>query len=333
MFLIDKYVINTKKDIIFNQDIYNNVFKPDFLNNLTHIIVHGKNGSGKRTLIKCLINEIYGNIKTEKTLFNVNTYGNKMDEVLLEKSPYHIIVKPNNSAFDKYVLQDIIKNFAQVTIINTHAAYHYKLVIIDCIDKLSRQAQNALRRTMEEFMGNCKFVFICYQLHRVIEPLKSRCSLISVTNPSEDDIFKTLFHITSLENIKLSMGRLNDLAKNANNDIKQGIWLLEYYQHNIYIKDELNWHKYGDLIIKEIFSGKINLSYLRELNYQIYMSNIDINELIFYLLENILKSEISLKTKYSIINTFSKFDIRVNQGKRQTLHLEALILEIFNVLS
>ena len=333
MFLIDKYVINTKKDIIFNQDIYNNVFKPDFLNNLTHIIVHGKNGSGKRTLIKCLINEIYGNIKTEKTLFNVNTYGNKMDEVLLEKSPYHIIVKPNNSAFDKYVLQDIIKNFAQVTIINTHAAYHYKLVIIDCIDKLSRQAQNALRRTMEEFMGNCKFIFICYQLHRVIEPLKSRCSLISVTNPSEDDIFKTLFHITSLENIKLSIGRLNDLAKNANNDIKQGIWLLEYYQHNIYIKDELNWHKYGDLIIKEIFSGKINLSYLRELNYQIYMSNIDINELIFYLLENILKSEISLKTKYSIINTFSKFDIRVNQGKRQTLHLEALILEIFNVLS
>jgi hypothetical protein len=131
----------------------------------------------------------------------------------------------------------------------------------------------------------------------------------------------------------MSVARLNDLSKNANNDIKQAIWLLEYYQHNIYIKDELNWHKYGDLIIKEIFSGKINLSYLRELNYQIYMSNIDINELIFYLLESILKSEISLKIKFAIINTFSKFDIRVNQGKRQTLHLEALILEIFNVLS
>jgi replication factor C subunit 3/5 len=332
MFLIDKYVINTKKDIIFNHEIYNNVFKPEFLNNLTHLIVHGKNGTGKRSLIKCLIHEIYGNIKTEKTLFNVNTYGNKMDEVLLEKSPYHIIVKPNNSAFDKYVLQDIIKNFAQTTIINSHTNYHYKLVIIDCIDKLSRQAQNALRRTMEEFMGNCKFIFICYQLHKIIEPLKSRCSLITIPNPSEDDIFKTLFHISTLEKIKLSVARLNDLSKNANTDIKQGIWLLEYYQHKIYIKDELNWHKYGDLIIKEIFSGKINLSYLRELNYQIYMSNIDMNELIFYLLENILKCEISLKIKYNIINTFSKFDIRINQGKRQTLHLEALILEIFNVI-
>ena len=131
----------------------------------------------------------------------------------------------------------------------------------------------------------------------------------------------------------MSIARLNDLSKNANNDIKQGIWLLEYYRHNIYIKDELNWHKYGDLIIKEIFSGKINLSYIRNLNYQIYMSNIDVNELVCYLLENILKSDISLKIKYNIINTFSKFDVRINQGKRQTLHLESLILEIFNILS
>jgi len=333
MFLIDKYIINTKKDIIFNNDIYNNVFKPEFLNNLTHLIIYGKNGSGKRSLIKCLINEIYGNIKTEMATFHINAYANKIDEVLLEKSMYHIIIKPNNSAFDKYVLQDIIKNFAQITIVNTHSNNHYKIVIIDCIDKLSRQAQNALRRTMEEYMGNCKFIFICYQLHKIIEPIKSRCSLITVNNPTENDVFKTLFHISTLENIKMSVARLNDLAKNANNDIKQGIWLLEYYRHNIYIKDELNWHKYGDLIIKEIFSGKINLSYIRDLNYQIYMSNIDVNELACYLLENMLKKEISLKIKYNIINTFSKFDVRINQGKRQTLHLESLILEIFNILS
>ena len=157
-----------------------------------------------------------------------------MDEVLLEKSPYHIIVKPTNSAFDKYVLQDVIKNFAQIMTVNNKNTYHYKLVIIDCIDKLSRQAQNALRRTMEEFMGNCKFIFICYQLHRIIDPIKSRCSLISLKNPSEDDIFKTIFHIACVENIKISIGRLNKLAQNSNNDIKQAIWLLEYYQHKIY---------------------------------------------------------------------------------------------------
>jgi replication factor C subunit 3/5 len=332
MFLIDKYLINKKSDLIFNQDAYEKVFKKEFLDNLTNLIVYGNTGLGKSSLIKCLINEIYGNVVTEKVLFNVNTYGNKVDEVLLEKSPYHIIVKPNNSAFDKYVLQDIIKNFAQITTVNSHTTYHYKLVIIDCIDKLSRQAQNALRRTMEEFMGNCKFVFICYQLHRIIEPLKSRCSLISVKNPTEDDVFKTLYHISSLEGIKLSIARLNDLSKHAQNDIKQGIWLLEYYQHNIYLKDDLNWHKYGQIIIKEILSGKINLNYLRELNYQIYMSNIDMNDLITYLLNNLLQTNISLETKYKIINTFSKFDIRINQGKRQTLHLEALILEIFNIL-
>jgi replication factor C subunit 3/5 len=328
MFLIDKYLIKSKDNIIFHNEIYKKIFKKDFLDNLTHLIIHGKNGSGKRTLINCLINELYGDIKTEKTLFEVNTYGNKMDEVLLEKSQYHIIVKPNNSAFDRYVLQDVIKNFAQIIIPNEQNSYNYKLVIIDSIDKLSRQAQNALRRTMEEFMGNCKFVFICYNLHRIIDPLKSRCSLISLPNPSEDEVFETLFHISVMENRKVSIGRLNDLSKNASNDIKQGIWLLEYYTHKIYIKNELNWNKFADLIIEEIVSEKINLSRLRELNYQIYMSNIDMNELIIYLLNNLLKKDISLEKKYKIINTFSKFDIRINQGKRQTLHLEALLLEI-----
>ena len=332
MFLIDKFLIKNRKNIIFHQDTYIDIFKKEFLDNLTHLIIHGKNGTGKRTLINCLINELYGNIKTEKTLFNVNTYGNKMDEVSLEKSPYHIIIKPNNSAFDRYVLQDVIKNFAQIITINTTNSYNYKLVIIDCIDKLSRQAQNALRRTMEEFMGNCKFVFICYQLHRVIEPLKSRCSLISLSSPSEDDIFKTLFHISKIESIPISIGRLNHLSKIADNDIKNGIWALEYYQHNIYIKDELNWHKYAQLILEQILSGNINLLKLREFTYQIYMSNIDMNELITYLLEHLLKEDIELDKKHNIIDTFSKFDIRINQGKRQTLHLEALILEIFNIL-
>lgn len=332
MFLIDKYLIKSKKDIIFNNDLYAKVFKKEFLENLTHLIVHGKNGSGKRTLINCIINELYGDIKTEKTLFEVNTYGNKIDEVLLEKSQYHIIIKPNNSAFDRYVLQDVIKNFAQIIIPNEINSYNYKLVIIDSIDKLSRQAQNALRRTMEEFMGNCKFVFICYNIHRIIDPLKSRCSLISLPNPTEDNIFETLFHISVMEDKKVSIARLNDLSRNAGNDIKQGIWLLEYYFHKIYIKDELNWHKYGDLIIDEIMSGEINLQKLRELNYQIYMSNIDINDLIIYLLNILLKKDISLTKKNTIINTFSKFDIRINQGKRQTLHMEALLLEICSIL-
>jgi len=328
MFLIDKHVIKSKNNIIFHKELYEKVFKKDFLDNLIHLIIHGKNGSGKRTLINCIINELYGKIVTEKILFEVNTYGNKIDEILLEKSQYHIIVKPNNSAFDRYVLQDVIKNFAQIIIPNEQNSYNYKLVIIDSIDKLSRQAQNALRRTMEEFMGNCKFVFICYNLHRIIDPLKSRCSLVSLPNPTEDDIFESLFHISVLENKKISIGRLNDLSKKADGDIKQGIWLLEYYMHKIYIKNELNWYKFGDLIINEIISGKINLSRLRELNYQIYMSNIDMNELIIYLLDNLLKINIPLEKKYKIINTFSKFDIRINQGKRQTLHLEALLLEI-----
>lgn len=54
-----------------------------------------------------------------------------------------------------------------------------KVVIVDESDYLSPNSQAAFRGVIEEFSGNCSFVFTCNYLNRLIEPLHSRCTVVN----------------------------------------------------------------------------------------------------------------------------------------------------------
>jgi len=50
--------------------------------------------------------------------------------------------------------------------------------VINEVDHLSREAQAALRRTMEKYVSKCRLVLICENVGRVLAPLRSRCLMI-----------------------------------------------------------------------------------------------------------------------------------------------------------
>ena len=53
-----------------------------------------------------------------------------------------------------------------------------KVIIIDEADYLTPTAQAAFRGVIEEFSGNCSFIFTCNFKNRIIQPLHSRCAVI-----------------------------------------------------------------------------------------------------------------------------------------------------------
>lgn len=63
------------------------------------------------------------------------------------------------------------------------------MVIINEADSLSRDAQAALRRTMEKYMSNMRIILCANSTSRLIAPIKSRCLLIRVAAPSADEVF------------------------------------------------------------------------------------------------------------------------------------------------
>jgi replication factor C subunit 3/5 len=199
MFLVDKYFKDSNHYIWHHSiiekildsfdthnDIYSNVDsimkKPidefgNIINNLErglwkfanfqHLVVYGRPGSGKEFLVTKLLEKIYNkeNTQLNDIEYIVNGYGNSKTKVMIKQSKFHIVIEPNSNGFDKYLIQEIIPNYAKTDILNIFKHKRlFKIVVINKIDNLSNTAQASLRSTMEKYSDTCKFIFICDQL-------------------------------------------------------------------------------------------------------------------------------------------------------------------------
>src|SRR3990167_878267 len=82
---------------------------------IPHVIFYGPEGSGKKTIINLFLEMIYDKDvhKLEDCIYKVAGSGNKITEVIVKQSNYHIIIEPNNNNFDRYLIHDIVKEYAK----------------------------------------------------------------------------------------------------------------------------------------------------------------------------------------------------------------------------
>lgn len=62
------------------------------------------------------------------------------------------------------------------------------VVVLMEADQLTRDAQNALRRTMEKYAQTCRLILCCDSISKIIDPLRSRCMAVRVAAPSNEDV-------------------------------------------------------------------------------------------------------------------------------------------------
>ena len=68
----------------------------------------------------------------------------------------------------------------------------FSVVILTEVDKLTKDAQHALRRTMEKYMATCRIILCANSTSKIIGPLQSRCLAIRIPAPSHGDVIKVL---------------------------------------------------------------------------------------------------------------------------------------------
>ena len=98
-------------------------------------------------------------------------------------------------SYDRLIIQDILKEIAQTQQVDQNASHAFKIVVINEADSLSRDAQSALRRTMEKYMTNLRLILCANSTSRIIAPIRSRCLLLRVGAPSDADMALSLIHI------------------------------------------------------------------------------------------------------------------------------------------
>lgn len=318
-----------------------------------HLIIYGPTGSGKEYLVNQLLERIFGSagVELKDMEYIVSGYSNTKTKIMIKQSKHHIIIEPNSNGFDKYLIQEIIQEYARSELLNILKQQKlFKVVVINKIDNLSYYAQASLRRTMEKYSDRCKFILISDQLSKIIEPIRSRCLSIRVSLPTDSQIFETLLHICHNEKINIDTVELYKIVKKSDNKVNHAIWLLEMYMNGI--KYEKTWEYVIDSIVETIIDPNIqnNKSFytavksIRENFYILFITNIStqviIRTIMTKLLEKITDNRIIshkslmsapdkiLKLKYNIIDITSIFEQRLNQGTRHMIHMESYIVRL-----
>lgn len=177
---VEKYRSQTLDEYIGNNELKNIISTWIEKNDIPHLLLYGKAGTGKTTLAKLIVN----NIDCD------HLYINASDENGIE------------------TIRDKVKSFA-----STATFRPLKVIILDESDFLTINAQASLRNIIETFSARTRFILTCNYIERIIEPLQSRCQLFKIEPPSKKDIAVHVSNILKKEEVNHT---LNDLAEIIN---------------------------------------------------------------------------------------------------------------------
>jgi len=176
----EKYRSQTLDQYIGNTELKTTIGSWIIKNDIPHLLLYGKAGTGKTTLAKLITQNINCDMM----------YINASDENGID------------------TIRDKVKSFA-----STSTFQPLKVVILDESDYLTINAQASLRNVIETFSAKTRFILTCNYVERIIEPLQSRCQAFKIETLSKKDIAIHTAFILQQEKVDYN---LNDVAQIIN---------------------------------------------------------------------------------------------------------------------
>ena len=244
--LVDKYRPRSLEALTYHQDLSERLkslvrLLIPFLNiadlrcqaqsgDFPHLLVYGPSGAGKKTRIVATLRELYGpgveKIKIDSRVFQ--TTSNRKLEFNIVASIYHLEITPSDVGnFDRVVIQDLLKEVAQTQQVDQSARQRFKVVVINEADHLTRDAQAALRRTMEKYSPNMRLILLANSTANIIAPIRSRTLLMRVAAPTESDISYALKEVGAQEGWAEVEGLNRRIAKDSARNLRRALLMFE----------------------------------------------------------------------------------------------------------
>ena len=186
----EKYRPTKLDDYVGNEHLKTKV--AGYLENddIPHLLLFGRAGTGKSTLAKLIVKSI--------------------------DCDYMIINASDENNVE--MVRTKVKNFA-----SSMGFKKFKVIILDEFDYMSKEAQAILRNLMETFSAHCRFILTCNYVEKVIEPIQSRCQSFQIVPPTKKDVAIQMSKILQAENIEFDVKDLVPIIDASYPDIRKVI--------------------------------------------------------------------------------------------------------------
>ena len=197
----EKYRPSKFPEIVGQEDIVKKVQALTNSLNIPHLLFAGPAGTGKSTLALIIVKELFGEHWRENYL-ELNASDERGINVVREK----------------------VKNFART---KSFGDVPFKIIFLDEADALTPEAQQALRRTMENYSQTCRFILSCNYSSKIIDPIQSRCAIFRFKLLEKKDIEKIIRKIEVGEKLEIKPESLEIIYEGSEGDCRRCINILQ----------------------------------------------------------------------------------------------------------
>lgn len=169
--------------------------------NLPHLLFAGPAGVGKSTISVIIARTLFGDSYRDNFL-ELNASDERGIDVVRNK----------------------VKDFARTKAIGN---VPFKIIFLDECDALTKDAQQALRRTMENYSGTCRFVLAANYSSKIIDPIQSRCAVFRFKRLAKEQVLELINQIVASEGLKIEQEAREALATIAEGDCRRATNILQ----------------------------------------------------------------------------------------------------------
>ncbi len=280
--------------------------------NVPHMLFTGPAGTGKTTTALAIAKELYGDTWRQNVL-ELNASDERGIDVVRGK----------------------VKDFARMKSLGD---IQWKIIILDEADALTQEAQQALRRTMENYTNVTRFILLCNYSSKIIEPIQSRCAVFRFRVLESEDIKKYVERVVEGEKLKIDPKAIDALVHLSEGDLRK---ISNLIQAAAAMKEKITEEVVYEIAskarptdVKEMldFALKGKFTDARKLLQEMLLrQGLSGSDIISEIHRQIYSLDgISEETKVHLIEKCGDYEFRISEGGNELIQIEALLAQFLN---